>query len=147
MRGKLVTVIPADIGLSTVKLYVQWIVAGIVAFWHGLPSLTQLLLALMMVDIVFGLIIAVRNHDLSVGTAFAGVTKKVGVLLMVGVAALLNPHVQGLMEINLVQAVSIFYSVPELTSIFRNAASLDIPVATEFKTILRYFQSRNGDKS
>jgi toxin secretion/phage lysis holin len=132
--------------ISTIKTVFQWTIATLTAFWHGLPAATQLLFWLMVIDFALGVIVAVRTRNLSAGIAWAGVTKKLVALLLVGVAALLNPHVQGLMEINLVQAASVFYIIPELTSIARNAAILEVPVFAEYKDILRYFSDRGANK-
>lgn len=133
---------------GSIKLALQWIATGVTAFWHGLPAATQLLLWMMVIDFALGMLVAVKERNLSAGIAWGGVTKKTVALILVGVAALLNPHIQPLMEINLVQAASVFYLIPELTSIARNAAILDVPIFSEYKTILRYFSSRgaNGER-
>ena len=122
----------------------RWGTAAIAALWTAIPSLTQLLIILMGVDILLGTILAVRRHDLDVGTALDGVTRKLVSLILVGVAALLTPYVSGLVEINLAQAASAFYIVPEMLSISRNSASLGVPVFSEFERILDYFRSYSG---
>lgn len=124
----------------------QWGVAAGVAFWAALPQLTQLLLLLMVIDTVLGLTRAVRQHDLSAQAAWTGATKKLGTLLLVAVAAVLNPYVRNFLEINLVQAASAFYIIPELTSITRNAAALDVPVFVQMQGVMRYFQAASGQK-
>ena len=122
----------------------RWGAAAIAALWAAIPSLTQLLIILMGVDILLGTILAVRRHDLDVGTALDGVTRKLVSLVLVGVAALLTPYVSGLVEINLAQAASAFYIVPEMLSISRNSALLGVPVFSEFERILDYFRSYSG---
>jgi len=115
--------------------------AAVAALWCAIPSLTQLLILLMGVDILLGLILAIRRRDLSVTTAVDGMTRKVVSLILVGVAAMLTPYVGGLVEINLAQAASAFYIVPEMLSISRNAARLGVPVFSEFERVLEYFRS------
>lgn len=115
--------------------------AAVAALWCAIPSLTQLLILLMGVDILLGLILAIRHRDLSVQTAMDGMTRKIVSLILVGVAALLTPYVSGLVEINLAQAASAFYIVPEMLSISRNAARLGVPVFSEFERVLEYFRS------
>lgn len=119
--------------------------AAVMGLWAALPELTQLLVWLMVADTVLGLMVAVKRRNLSAKLAWNGATKKIGSLLLIGIAGLLNPHVQSFIEINLVQAASAFYIVPELTSIARNAAILDIPVFVQFRTILGYFQAVAGE--
>ena len=133
--------------LERVRLVVQLLAAMIMGFWAMLPELTQLLVWLMVADTALSLMIAIRKRDLSAKVAWAGATKKVGSLILIGVAGLLNPHVQGFVEVNLVQAASAFYIVPELASISRNAAILHVPVFVQMSSILRYFQAASGATS
>ena len=138
MRGRL------HVDIDNVTDGLRWIAATVAAFWLQIPSLTQLLIILMGVDILLGVILAIRNRDISVGTAMDGVTRKLVSLILVGVAALLTPYVSGLVEINLAQAASAFYIVPEMLSISRNSASLGVPVFSQFEQILEYFRSYSG---
>lgn len=133
-----------SVNIDRVTDGLRWGTAAIAALWTAIPSLTQLLIILMGVDILLGTILAVRRHDLDVGTALDGVTRKLVSLILVGVAALLTPYVSGLVEINLAQAASAFYIVPEMLSISRNSASLGVPVFSEFERILDYFRSYSG---
>ncbi len=121
--------------------------AAVAALWCAIPSLTQLLILLMGVDILLGLILAIRRRDLSVTTAVDGMTRKIVSLILVGVAAMLTPYVGGLVEINLAQAASAFYIVPEMLSISRNAAQLGVPVFSEFERVLEYFRSYSGARA
>lgn len=130
--------------MENLQNWVRSIMALLLGLWASLPELTHLLIWLMIADTALGLTIAVRQRELSAAAAWNGATKKLGSLLMVGVAALLNPHIQDFIEINLVQVASAFYIVPELTSIIRNAAILDIPVFVQMQPILRYFQAASG---
>lgn len=124
---------------------VQVVTAATVALWAQIPELTQLLVLLMAVDVVLGVIKAIHERDLSAAQAWSGVTKKVVVLLLVGVAGLLNPYIQEFVQINLVQAASAFYIVPELASITRNAAALNVPMFVQMAGVMRYFQAASGD--
>lgn len=126
---------------------IRWVTTGIVALWGQMPQLTQLLVALMIVDITLGLAVAIKRRDVSSKAAWNGMTKKIGSLLLVAVAALLNPFANNIMEINLVQAASAFYVVPELLSISRNAGILGVPVFTQFSLLMRYFQTVSGQGS
>lgn len=119
----------------------RWILAGCALIWFRIPELTQLLLILMIIDIVFGLIVAIKERDLSTHAALWGVTKKFSVLILIAVAAIFNHYVQPIIEINLTQAASVFYIVPEMLSISRNAARIGIPVFSEFERVLGYFRN------
>lgn len=131
--------------MEHLQAWVRAVAAVLLGVWAALPELTHLLVWLMVLDTCLGIIIAVKQRNLSASAAWDGATKKLGSLLMVAVAALLNPHIQAFIEINLVQAASAFYIVPELTSIMRNAATLEIPAFTQLQPILRYFQAASGE--
>ena len=124
--------------------YLRWGAAGCALLWIQIPELTQLLLIMMVADVVLGLIVAIKKRDLSASTASWGVTKKLIVLLLVGMAAVLNHYIQPIIEINLTQAASVFYIVPEMLSISRNAAELGVPVFSQFETVLEYFRNYSG---
>lgn len=133
--------------MERIRTGIQWVATGAAALWGALPELTQLLILLMGVDILLGVIIALRQHNLSPKVAWDGITRKVVALLLVGVAGLVNPHIQAFMEINLVQAASAFYIVPELASIMRNAATVGVNSFPQLDAIMRYFQTASGDKA
>lgn len=61
--------------------------------------------------------------------------------MLVLVAALINYYVPLPFEADLVQAASAFYIVAEMGSINKNAEALGDPVFSQFKQIMRYFQS------
>lgn len=130
--------------MEHVQNWIRSITAVLLGVWASLPELTHLLIWLMVADTVLGVAVAIKQRNLSSAQAWNGATKKLGSLLMVAVAALLNPHIQSFIEINLVQAASAFYIVPELTSIMRNAATLEVPAFTQLQPILRYFQAASG---
>lgn len=125
--------------LDRVRWVLQAVIGAAVGFWRGLPELTQLLLWLMVLDTALGVLVAIRNRDLSAQAAWQGATKKVGTLVLVGVAALIDRYI-GQSVFDLLRAGSMFYCLSELTSITRNAAQLDLPVFSQLQNVLRYFQ-------
>ena len=134
--------------MDSVVGWVRAAIAVLLGFWHALPELTALLVVLMGVDVLLGIVRAVKERNVSVQAMSGGITKKVVVMLMVGLAAVLNPHLSFL-GVDLVQAASVFYIVPELTSITRNAALLDVPVFIQLQPVLAYFEamSKQGKRS
>lgn len=118
------------------------------ALWSGLPGLTQFLLVLMGIDILFGVWLAFQTKTVNPTKAWAGVTKKVGTLVLVGLTALFHSYVP-FEAVDLTQASSAFYIVAEMLSITRNAVRLGIVVPPQFEQILTYFEgftSEHKDK-
>ena len=130
------------------KLGFQALLALAIGFFHALPPLTQALLWIMVADILLGITVAVKHRSLSRAALFDGVTRKFVILVLMGVAAVLNPHTQWILGIDLVQAGSAFYLVYELTSVVRNAAILNVPVFSQLQDVLRIFsQANEAEKS
>ena len=132
--------------MENLQNWIRTVTAALLGVWAVLPELTHLLVWLMIIDTALGIAVAIKQRNLSAAQAWNGATKKLGSLLMVGVAAVLNSYIQRFIEINLVQAASAFYIVPELTSIMTNAAVLEVPAFSQLQPILRYFQTASGDK-
>lgn len=124
--------------VESIQGWVRSVAAIAIGLWASLPELTGLLVALMGIDIVLGLIVAIKERRLSASAAWSGITKKVVTIIIIGVTYVLNPHVT-FIGVDLVQAASVFYIVPELTSIVRNAAIMGVPMFTQFAPVLDYF--------
>lgn len=122
----------------------QWVAAAVTGLWFALPELTELLIALMATDVILGFVKAWKDRDVSPAKAFSGVTKKMVTLLMIGVFALIDHYADDVLHLNLMQAGSAFYLIPELTSIMHHAAALDVPVFNQLQGVLRYFQTASG---
>lgn len=128
------------------KLTINGIAALLFGYWQMIPPLTQALLWVMAFDLILGVAVGIKTRNWSRKIMFDGVTKKVTVLVLMGVAAVLNPHVQGLIGIDLVRAASFFYLAYEVTSVVRNAAILEVPVFNQLQDVMRYFHVASGDR-
>lgn len=134
--------------MDRIKAGVQWVAAFIMGIWDGIPALTQLLLILMAVDLAVRVLIGIKDRSLGYKVVWDVVTKKAMTIGMVVVGALLQPYVGEAMSVNLVQAASVFYIVPELVSIVKGAGTLQVPVPNEIAKVIAYFDAfSNGKKS
>lgn len=117
---------------------------AIVGYFAGMPPIVWVLVAVMTLDYVTGLICGLmgvspktENGGLSSGAAFKGLLKKVLILCVVGLAALIDRAVmQGTgMDVAAVVGASCFWFVAsEGLSVLENAAAMDIPIP---KVLLR----------
>ena len=135
--------------LAVMEEQMNWIrvaMAAVVGFVRNIPELTWFLLLLMGLDTIFGIAAAWKQRKLSPDAARRGATKKVGSLGIIVLAALVDQYID-LLGIDLVQVTTVFYIGPELLSILRNAAILEVPVPPQFAQVLAYFQKdeKNGD--
>ena len=117
---------------------------AVVGFFVGMPPIVWILLAVMTLDYITGLLCAAmglspktKNGGLSSATAFKGLLKKVLILCVVGLAALIDKAVtQGAgIEIAAVTGATCFWFVAsEGLSVVENAAAIGVPIP---KVLLR----------
>ena len=102
------------------------------------------LIVLMTLDYVTGVMCAIVDKKLSSAVGFKGICKKVLVLMLVGVANIVDVHVVGAGSA-LRSAVVCFYLSNEGLSLLENAAHIGLPIPEKLKEILAQLHNR-GDK-
>ena len=88
---------------------------------------------------------AIVNHDLSSEIGFKGISRKVLVFLLVGIANIVDVQVIGTGSV-LRAAVCFFYISNEGLSILENAAILGLPIPEQLKKVLKQIKNRGGDE-
>jgi toxin secretion/phage lysis holin len=81
-----------------------------------------ILLVSMVLDVVMGLLIAFSSKQLSSSASWRGITRKIGVLILIAFASALDP----LVPIPLTMFAAIGYIIPEGLSLMENGAKLGI---------------------
>ena len=104
-------------------------------FLGGLDGLMIALIVLMTLDYVSGVMCAIIDRKLSSAVGFKGVCKKVFILMLVGVAHIIDLHVVGT-GIALRGAVICFYMSNEGLSLLENAAHIGLPIPDKLRDIL-----------
>ena len=110
-------------------------------FVGGVDGLMTALLILMVMDYVTGIMCAVIDRELSSSVGFRGIFKKVLILLLVGVAHIVDLHVVRSGEA-LRSAVICFYLSNEGVSVLENAGHLGLPIPEKLKAILAQLHDR-----
>ena len=110
-------------------------------FVGGVDGLMTALLVLMVLDYVTGVMCAVIDRELSSSVGFRGIFKKVLILMLVGVAHIVDLHVVGTGEA-LRSAVICFYLSNEGVSVLENAGHLGLPIPEKLKGILAQLHDR-----
>jgi len=106
-----------------------------------MDGLLTALLIFMAVDYVTGLMCAVADKKLSSSVGFKGICKKVLIIMLVGVAHIVDLHVVGTGNA-LRGAVVCFYLSNEGVSLLENAAHLGLPIPEKMKSILAQLHNR-----
>ena len=104
-------------------------------FLGGCDGLLYALLAFVVIDYVTGIMCAVVDKKLSSEVGFKGICKKVLILMLVGVANVVDIHIVGTGSA-LRSAVICFYLSNEGLSLLENAAHIGLPIPDKMKDVL-----------
>lgn len=114
-------------------------------FLGGYDGLLYALVVFMVADYITGVMCAVSDKKLSSAVGFKGICRKVLILMLVGIANLLDVQVIGTGAV-LRTAVIFFYLSNEGVSLLENAAHLGLPIPKKLKAILAQLHDRaEGD--
>lgn len=113
-------------------------------FVGGMDGLLTALVILMAMDYITGIMCAVVEKKVSSAVGFKGIFKKVLILMLVGVAHIVDMNVVGTGEA-LRSAVICFYLSNEGVSVLENAAHLGLPVPGRLKDILAQLHEKLPD--
>ena len=133
-----------DIVWAKIQMAVAAIGGWIGYFVGGVDGLMTALLIFMVLDYITGLMCAVIDKKLSSAVGFKGICKKVLILMLVGVAHIVDLHVVGAGDA-LRSAVVCFYLSNESVSMLENAAHLGLPIPEKLKSVLAQLHGRIDD--
>ena len=104
-------------------------------FLGGMDGLMIALIVLMTLDYISGVMCAIIDRKLSSAVGFKGICKKVFILMLVGVAHIIDLHVVGTGSA-LRGAVICSYMSNEGLSLLENAAHIGLPIPDKLRDIL-----------
>ena len=111
-------------------------------FLGGVDGMLIALIVLMALDYISGVMCAIEDKKLSSAVGFKGIAKKVLILMLVGVANILDTNVVGGGAV-LRGAVICFYLSNEGLSLLENAAYLGLPIPDKLREILAQLHNRS----
>ena len=114
--------------------WLKVLAATVAMVWVGLHPLYQALVVLIVADVVTGVLASLATGTkLSSDVSYRGIAKKVMKVLMVGVAAYLEPHAGG---VPLGPVVAGYWCADELLSIVENYGRAGLPVPKVLRDVL-----------
>ena len=113
-------------------------------FVGGMDGLLIALIVLMSLDYISGVMCAIIDKKLSSAVGFKGICKKVFILMLVGVAHIIDLHVVGTGSA-LRGAVICFYMSNEGLSLLENAAHIGLPIPDKLRDILTQLHDKERD--
>ena len=133
-----------SIDLVWAKLQMAFSVIGgwLGYFVGGVDGLMTALLIFMVIDYITGLMCAIVDKKLSSAVGFKGICKKVLIVMLVGVAHVVDMYVVSSGNA-LRSAVVCFYLSNEGVSMLENAAHLGLPIPEKLKGILAQLHNRD----
>ena len=111
-------------------------------FLGGMDGLMIALIVLMTLDYISGVMCAIIDKKLSSAVGFKGICKKVFILMLVGVAHIIDLHVVGTGSA-LRGAVICFYMSNEGLSLLENAAHIGLPIPDKLRDILSQLHDKD----
>ena len=111
-------------------------------FLGGVDGMMIALIVLMVLDYLSGVMCAIADKKLSSAIGFKGICKKVLILMLVGVANIIDIHVVGTGAV-LRGAVICFYLSNEGLSLLEKAAYLGLPIPDKLREILAQLHNRS----
>ena len=135
-----------DFNIDLIWTKLQIAITGI-GGWLGyvLGGMDGLLIALVIfitIDYITGIMCAVIDKKLSSEVGFKGIFKKVLILMLVGIANVIDVHVVGTGSA-LRGATVCFYLSNEGLSILENTVHLGLPVPEKLKEVLSQLHNRD----
>ena len=118
-------------------------------FLGGYDGLLYALVVFMVMDYITGVMCAISDKKLSSAVGFKGICRKVLILMLVGIANLLDVEVIGTGAV-LRTAVIFFYLSNEGVSLLENAAHLGLPIPEKLKVVLAQLHKKaesDGDEN
>lgn len=109
--------------------------------YSGDFNLITILLLLMLIDVITGLVKAIKSHNLWSRKSLFGYARKILVFLIITVANLLDL----MMNLNgtLVLATVTFYILNEVLSITENTAQLGLPLPQKLLDVIQVVQEQD----
>lgn len=120
--------------LSYLKLGFASVTGVIIGCLGGLDILLQVIIAMIIIDYITGVLVAIYDKKLSSEIGFKGIAKKVMILLLICMSYYLTLVIKT--DIPIREMVIMFFIVNEAISITENAANMGLPIPSKLITIL-----------
>lgn len=131
---------------TNIKVALGEIGAVLGFFIGGADGLIKALIIFAVVDYITGVAAAAIEHKLNSEIGFKGITKKLLLFCIVGVAHILDLYVIGSGAVCR-SAVVLFYIANEGLSIIENSARCGLPIPNKLRVILEQLKENNDNES
>ena len=133
-----------DLVWTKVQIAITAIGGWVGYFVGGMDGMLIALIVLMSLDYISVVMCAIVDRKLSSAIGFRGICKKVLILMLVGVANIVDLHVVGTGSA-LRGAVICFYMSNEALSLFENAAHIGLTIPDKLREALAQLHGRKDE--
>ena len=142
------------------KRITEWLSAAggaVLAFFTGLPVIIWILIGVMSLDYITGIMCGFMGKSpktetggLSSQAAFEGLMKKVLILMVVGLAAMVDKAIASAASIEMVAvtgATCLWFVASEGLSVLENAAAMGVPIPKVLMKALEIMRKQGDNES
>lgn len=127
------------------KIFLGAVITYIGGFFGGIDGVMVALLIFMSLDYLTGVAVAIKNKRLSSEVGFWGLVRKVCILMLIGVANMIDVNVMGTGDIFRTM-VALYYIGNEGVSLLENIGSLGVILPPKLMGVLAQLKNDNGGK-
>ncbi len=121
------------------------VTGGLLGFiFGGMDGILYALLAFIIIDYISGCLVAISKKELSSEIGFKGISKKIIIMALVGVANIVDLQILG-QGSALRTATIFFYIANEGISILENAGQLGLPLPKKLVGILKQINTEEDN--
>ena len=120
---------------AVIQAAITGVGAGIGAWLGGLDGLIYALIAFVIADYITGLLAAISERRVNSAVGFRGISRKILIFTLIGLAHLLDVHVLGTPGVLRVATI-FFYLSNEGISLIENATRLGLPIPPPIRDAL-----------
>lgn len=136
--------------MNTITKYCETgltLIGGILGWvFGGFDSLVYTLIAFVSLDYITGVLLAIRDKEVSSNIGFKGICKKIMIFALVATANIIDENIIGSGS-SLRTMTIMFYLSNEGISIIENAGKIGLPLPSKLKNVIKELNDNGSTKN
>ncbi len=130
--------------MDRLKIILGGIITAVSGFLGGMDGIMYALITFVSIDYVTGVMAAAKKKELSSEVGFWGISRKVCIIALVGVAHIVDVYVVQSRDV-FRTAVALYYIGNEGLSLLENIGSLGVKLPKKLVNVLRQIRDKNDN--
>jgi len=127
--------------LTKIKLGFAGVGGVLITYLGGMDTMLEVILALLVIDYLTGVLVAIYDKKVSSSIGYKGIIKKVVMLLLISMSYYLSMVIDNQVPIR--ELVIMFFIANEGISILENASNLGLPIPEKIIQVLEQVKGRD----